>query len=107
MGTARDNLLELAKLRTEDVEVGGHTFTVREMSVGMAAQYSALTGLDKDGAMALLLQTCVLDEAGLPALTRDESRSIAQSSRVSIPLIATILKLSGMGEDLEKKADAS
>lgn len=102
------DLLSAAELRTAEVLIGDKNFHVRELSAGTAAAYASKLDSDKDGAIAIVLQHCVIDENGLPALTREAALKVSHSARVAMRLMAKITEISDMGkEGAEKKVDAS
>lgn len=101
----RDQLLELAKLRTDVIDIDGVQVTVREVGALEFAEYGKLQKTDRLGATAALIANCVIDEEGKPALSKDEATTLANSARVAMPIVQKILSLSGFGVD-EKEPDA-
>lgn len=103
MGQLKDRLLAAAAVRTAEVEIDGETYSVREVGATAFAEYGRLIKSDPRGASAVLLAECVLEADGSPALNIEEAKQVAQSLRVTMPLVAKILELSGFSE---KEPDA-
>lgn len=107
MGSVKDKLLAACAVREEEVVVEGETLVVREVGTLEFAEYGKLNKTDRVTATGYLMSVCVLDgHGGKPLLTSEEARQMAGSARVSMPIMAAIMKLSGFG-DVEKEADAS
>lgn len=108
MGSVSERLRAAATVRSKEVAVGEESFTVREVDAIDFESYGKLLKA-KDGgrheAIAFLLSRCVMEDGAL-ALSIEDAREVARSTRVTVPLVAAIMDLSGFGED-EKKADAS
>ena len=104
-GTVREQLLELAKLRTGVVDIDGVQVAVREVGALEFAGYGKLQKTDRLGATAALISNCVIGEDGKPAMSKEEAVELANSARVSMPIVQKILALSGFGVD-EKEPDA-
>lgn len=94
-------------MRTIEVRIDDETFVVREVGAISFAEYGELVKRDKQAATAKLLSDCVLDEEGNPALSAEDAAEVAKSARVTMPLVAAIMEVSGFNGDDEKKADAS
>lgn len=111
MGSVSERLKAEAAVRTKDVLVGKEHFTVTEIGAEDFTEYGRLlklTPADGGGrqeATAFLLSRCVLEDGAL-ALSMEDARVVAKSTRVALPLVSAIMELSGFGDD-EKKADAS
>lgn len=108
--TMRERLLAAAAVRTASVRVGDDTFHVREVSAAKFSKYGELIKSDSGAAMVFLLQECVIDEGGQPCLSVEDAQVVADSARVGMPIITTVLRLSGFIEDKdappEKEPDA-
>jgi len=106
--TVKEQLLAVAALREDSVDVGGVKFQVREVGAMEFAAYGQMLKTDRLKATATLIAACVLDgPGGSAALTVDDAVSIARSARVSMPIVNKIMELSGFGDDAEKEPDAS
>ena len=103
MGQLSARLLAAAAVRTASVAIDGESYTVREVGAASFAEYGKLLKADPRGASAVLLAECVIDEDGKPVLTLDEAREVANSLRVTMPLVQAIMELSGFAE---KEPDA-
>lgn len=100
-----ERLRSKAAVRTKEIAIDGDTFCVREVGADDFAEYGKLAKADSTQATAFLLAACVLDEAGLPALSKEDAAEVSKSARVTMPLVKAIMDVSGFGEE-EKKADA-
>lgn len=109
MGTrsVKEELLGIAVVREDVVDVSGKKFYVREVGALEFAEYGRLQKEDRVKATATLIAACVLDgPGGNPALSVEDALVIAKSARVSMPIIQKVMTLSGFGDD-EKESDAS
>lgn len=110
MGSVKENILAACAVREKQVVVEGQSLTVREVGALEFAEYGKLNKTDRVTAVGYLLSVCVLDgPSGQPLLSKDEAKQLAGSARVSMPLMAAIMELSGFGDGavIEKEADAS
>lgn len=105
MGSVSERLRKQAEVRTCSVQIGDETYTVREVSSSTFKRYGETVKLDRILATSYLLEECVLDENGNPALSPEDAAFVATSPRVVVPLASAIMELSGLGAD-EKKSDA-
>lgn len=105
MVSVTERLRAKAALRTKEVVIDGDSFLVREIGADAFARYGELAKTDRGAATAGMLMACVVDENGLPALTKDDAHEVVLSARVTMPLVQAIMELSGFGAE-EKKADA-
>jgi len=93
----RERLAQLATLRTRDVVIEGETFIVRESSAATFAEYGRLQRTDRTAAIAHLLRESIVVPDGEPGLSAKDATAIAQSQRVSLPLISAVMDLNGFG----------
>jgi hypothetical protein len=92
-------LVELAAVRSEDVEIAGESVTVREPSALQMIEHRRLRNGDTeqkvDGdpgrALAYLIHVCCVDQTGAPLWTEDEALTLANGRQeVALPLINAI-----------------
>lgn len=107
MSSVSERLRKAAAVRTVEVRIDGEKFTVKEVSATAFAEYGRRLNDDnlKASAQVVILQDGVVDEHGLPALTKEDAEFLMTSSRVATPLIQAIFKLSGLID--QKETDAS
>jgi hypothetical protein len=98
-------LLAAATVREDSVTIGDEKIFVREVGVVEFAAYGQDQKQDRARATAVLMSQCVLDgPGGQLALTLEDAMQLAKSARVSLPIVAKILEVSGFSE---KEPDAS
>lgn len=104
MTTAAD-LVAASKLRRRTVEIDQQTVTIREPDAFEYTEYQTrLKNEDKAGAVAHLLQHCVIDADDRPLFTEDEAREVAKGSlRVAGVLAVAITRLIEERSGDEKK----
>lgn len=115
----KSQLLALAAVRFDTVDLEGLKVRVREIGTTEFAHYGELAGDkknekgevvtkgDKLKATAYLIEACVVDDDGAAVLSAEEALQLSKSARVSMPIVNKVMELSGFGEDEEKHADAS
>lgn len=107
MGSVKENILAACAVREKEVVVEGNRLVVREVGALEFAEYGKLNKTSRVAATGYLLSVCVLDgPGGQPLLSPEEAEKLAASARMSMPLMAAIMQLSGFGE-AEKEAVAS
>ena len=107
MDSVKQKILAACAVREKEVVVEGEHLTVREVGALEFAEYGKLNKTNRIAAVGYLLSVCVIDgPGGKPLLNADEAKQLAGSARVSMPLMAAIMELSGFGA-AEKEADAS
>lgn len=100
MSLTAEALLAAVALRQAQVEVCGLKLTLREMSLDLR---NRLAGKDNVAAAVLVVQECVVDDAGRPVLNAEQAQQLAQSSAKSLDqIMEQVMKLSGVGEDAGK-----
>jgi hypothetical protein len=112
VSSVRDRLLKAAAIRRRSVVIDGESFDVVEVGSQAFSEYGALVREgDRLAGVARLLQACVVDEAGLPALSEEDSALVAGNARVCMPLLNAIMELSGFSDEAEgggsSRSDAS
>lgn len=86
-------LLELARPRTEKLEIAGESVLVREPSALEHLEYRTRLngGRDMAAGIAYLLSACVVDEKGAPVWTPEEAAEVARGrGEVWEPLVNAI-----------------
>lgn len=94
-------LLELAALRSEEIEVAGEKLWIMEPSAIVNMEYRARRKKDMADGVAFLMHKCVVTEPhGEPVYTLEEAGQIARGrEEVWTPIVLAITKWVG----LEKK----
>lgn len=84
-----------ADVRTDTVTVDGIAVRVREPSAAVHSRYAQLWDAgDGDGAVASLFRSCVIDEAGAPALNDEQALVLARArSGLGAPILQAIFRL--------------
>lgn len=98
------DLLEVLRIREEQVELGGHKLVVRELQ--SAADVAALA--DNQDLGYKLLVRCVFDEAGAPAFTDDDIPALKAGSKSRLaPLMAAVTRVNGFDSEANAKNSAA
>ena len=100
MSLTAQSLLAAFALRQVEVEVAGLKMNLRELSLDLR---NRIAGKDNIDAALMVIQGCVVDDAGVPVLNAEQAKQLVHSSAKAVDqIVSQVMTLSGVGEDAGK-----
>lgn len=103
-----NDILEAIRCKVEEIELAGHTLTVREMPEAASLGYTSTAEAvaDQDGSFYRMAVRCVFfKETGLPVFEDSDIPAIREASKRRLAkLLAAVTRVNGLdGDDNAKK----